>query len=266
MNAPPRKKSPRAPTLSLEDAVDRTTRLYEKEARHAAPAEVVAQNLGYKSASNGAAAQALASLRYYGLIERPKEGYLAVSKNFEAYRFSPDESTKRSLLTSWLKTPPVFAELIEKYGARLPSDGVIKFDLIQKGFSAAAADVCVSVFRKSVEFAQYDGVEEVVKASDVSDLLDIDDEQEPNESPSLPSEPTEPKSTSAAIPGNLSSQSGFAPAVRQDAVRVPVRLPKGRCAWLELPIPLFEADKQRLKAFIDLQLTDDGDDQDTAQN
>lgn len=38
-----------------------------------APTQVVAQNIGYKSANNGAALSALAALRYYGLLDRPKE-------------------------------------------------------------------------------------------------------------------------------------------------------------------------------------------------
>lgn len=142
-----RKKSPRAPSMPLTDALERTVKLYEKEGRHATSVDVVAQGLGYKDSKNGRAAQALASLRYYGLVERPKEGYLAVSKDFESYQFAPSASIKRDLLIKMLTTPPVFAELLEKYEARLPSDATIKFDLIQKGFSSGTAD---NVDRKSV--------------------------------------------------------------------------------------------------------------------
>jgi hypothetical protein len=36
-----------------------------------------------------------------------------------------------------------------------------------------------------------------------------------------------------------------------------VRLDQSRRAWLEIPTPFYEADKKRLKAQIDLLLTDD---------
>ena len=43
----PRKKSPRAPTMALDEALDRAMKAYDKERLHAAPTNVVAQNLGY---------------------------------------------------------------------------------------------------------------------------------------------------------------------------------------------------------------------------
>ncbi|MNR68298.1 hypothetical protein D3C85_1927750 [compost metagenome] len=39
--------------------------------------------------------------------------------------------------------------------------------------------------------------------------------------------------------------------------RIPVRLSGGRRAWLVIPQVFFEADKKRLKAQIDLLLTED---------
>ena len=39
--------------------------------------------------------------------------------------------------------------------------------------------------------------------------------------------------------------------------RIPVRLSGNRRAWLVIPEPFFEADKKRLKAQIDLLLTED---------
>ena len=110
-----RKKSPRAPSIALGEAIDRVSRVYEKEKRHPTPTEVVAQDMGYKGANNGTALAALASLRYYGLLERPEEGKLAVSKDFENFQYAPDESVKRAILMKWLRTPPIFAELIERF-------------------------------------------------------------------------------------------------------------------------------------------------------
>ncbi|MFE6661924.1 hypothetical protein ACFVAR_23515 [Bacillus subtilis] len=254
MDSVVRKKSPRAPSMPLTDALERTVKLYEKEGRHATSVDVVAQGLGYKDSKNGRAAQALASLRYYGLVERPKEGYLAVSKDFESYQFAPSASIKRDLLIKMLTTPPVFAELLEKYEARLPSDATIKFDLIQKGFSSGTADNVVALFRESVGFVGYyesspaavDGGDE--EQSDAVVAGDVDYAQTPQQ---------QVDSRDALSDQVEVRRQSLVRETSEEMVRIPVRLPKNRQAWLEIPIPFFEADKARLKAYIDLQLTDD---------
>ena len=72
METSTRKKSPRAPSSALDEALERALRLYEKERRHAVPMELAAQAMGYKGAKNGAALTTFATLRYYGLLDRPE--------------------------------------------------------------------------------------------------------------------------------------------------------------------------------------------------
>ncbi|MFP6557515.1 hypothetical protein WJ542_04100 [Paraburkholderia sp. B3] len=250
-----RKKSPRAPTLALPDALERVEKVYSVEGRHATPTEIVAQALGYKSATNGSAAQTIASLRYYGLLERPKEGFLAVSKDYENYKFSPEETQKQALIIGWLRTPSIFSTLLEKYDGRLPSDANIRFDLISLGFIPGGADAYVSVFRRSVEFARF------------YEHAAFQSEDDPLSQPTTPEQPTgqppEALQPLQAAPQAAHVVHPAAPvaAHNPDVIRVPVRLPKERMAWLELPIPFYEADKERLKAYIDMQLADDPDDE-----
>jgi hypothetical protein len=45
MNDVLRKKSPRAPSLPLDESVERALKIYDKERRHAAPTDVIAQNI-----------------------------------------------------------------------------------------------------------------------------------------------------------------------------------------------------------------------------
>ncbi len=246
MISSPRKKSPRAPSIPLDEALDRAIKAYEKERLHPAPTEVVAKNLGYKSANSGTALSAIASLRYFGLLERPKEGQLSVSKNVESFKFSPDAEHRRSLLTGFLMAPALYADLLEKYRSGLPSDANLRFELIQRGFIPQAAEAALSVFKRSVEFARYfDG-------------------QAPEAQPYAKDEPAkELDEKSYAVAG--SSQEGRIQnqmslpdeANDVDFDRIPVRLPGGRRAWLVIPSPFFESDKARLKAQIDLLLTND---------
>ncbi|WP_143763006.1 hypothetical protein [Ramlibacter tataouinensis] len=241
----PRKKSPRAPSIALDEALDRAFRVYEKERLHPAPSDVVAQHMGYKNANNGNALSALASLRYYGLLDRPKEGLFAVTKEVEAYRFAPNEELKRSFLVRFLATPPLFAELLDRYQSGLPSDGNMRYELIQRGFLPGSAESVVGVFKRSVAFA---GVFDAP-----ADAAPAPVEDEPAEVISAGTPPIAPPSpVTQAAPSSLPLH---VPAEDAGHDRIPVRLTGGRRAWLVIPSVLYEADKQRMKAQIDLILT-----------
>ena len=230
-----RKKSPRAPSIPLNEAIEGATKIYEKEHRHAAPSEAVAQHLGYKSANNGAAVKAMASIRYYGLLERPAEGQLAVVKDFESFTYAPSPDIRRGLVRRWLRTPPVFADLLDKFPDSLPSDATLRFELIQRGFLPDAVNAAVDVFRKSVEFAGYYSIPP--------------EEGSENE---LEIDLTDDGRSSDAVKGSVKPIE-----VDAGADRIPVRLPGGRRAWIEIPTPFYEADKERLKRQIDLLLTEE---------
>lgn len=241
----PRKKSPRAPSISLDEALDKALRAYDRERLHAAPTDVVAQNIGYKGANSGSALSSLASLRYFGLLERPKEGLLAVTKDVESFKFAPDEGLKRSLLIGFLRRPQLYVDLLDKYESGLPSDANLKFELIRRGFAPQASEAALAAFKRSVEFAGYFESENGADRSEdaVADPAPRLDTQAP-----------------AAISPRLSQAS--APIADEsdessDLDRIPVRLPGGRRAWLVIPTPFYAADKSRLKAQIDLLLTEE---------
>lgn len=247
-----RKKSPRAPSMPLNEALDRALRLYDLERLHPSPVEVIASGLGYKSANNGSALAAIASLRYYGLLDRPKEGYLAVTKKVERYKFTPSDSERRALLIEFLKSPPLYAELVEQYSSGLPSDATLRYDLIERGFIPAAAESALNCFKQSVQFAAYFEYQ-ATQASSTSeeDLVE-------QEGTNLPPPPLAQPEVANAATGAPSAKSA-APTYSEDEEldRYPVRLPGGRKAWLLIPTLFYEADKSRLKAQIDLLLTED---------
>jgi hypothetical protein len=244
MNEAIRKKSPRAPSIPLGEAIERALRVYEKEKRYPAPTEVVAQGMGYKSANNGTALGALASLRYFGLLEKPEDGKLAVSKDVENYQYAPDPKIKSELLLKWLRAPSIFADLLDRYPGELPSDANLRFDLINRGFSPAAADSAISVFRRSAEFAGYNASQR-----DESNQAD----RQAGEALALETGVV-PAASSIVGSSKPPLQSEFSV---DETDTIPVRLSEGRKAWLVIPTPFYEADKLRLKAQIDLLLTED---------
>lgn len=240
----PRKKSPRAPSLSLDEALDRAGKAYDKERLQPAPTDVVAQNIGYKGANNGAALSALAALRYYGLMDRPRDGLLAVAKDYEAYRYAPSDEIKRSLLLKFLRTPSLFADLLDKYVDGFPADPSLKYELIQRGFLPSAASSLLAVLKRSVEFVGHaDGAPlPAMSVSEAAPDRPIAASRQPKASGAAPQPPA---------PSPLAEDLG--------CDRIPVRLTGGRRAWLLIPPVFYAADKQRLKAQIDLLLTEDDD-------
>ncbi|WP_038484249.1 hypothetical protein [Collimonas arenae] len=248
-----KKPNPRSPNMPLDDALARALKVYQAEGRHSAPNEVVMKHLGYNG-KNGAALQAVASIRYWGLVERPRDGQLMVSKTFEDFQFTPDPAHKQELLIGFLKSPPLYAELLEKYADRLPSDGNLKFDLIQRGFDPAAADTVVGIFKRSVEFVRYydvvgqpKGQVESVVEKTTEDIVTEGGDIRPQVAP-----------VGQELPRyQFSGVSGS--HLDEGMDRVPVKLAGGRRAFLEIPTPFYLADKERLKAYIDFHLADDED-------
>jgi hypothetical protein len=223
--------------VPLDEAIERAIRVYNAERRHPAPTDVIAQTLGYKSANNGSALAMIASLRSFGLLEKAGDGKLGVSKDVETYQFAPSEDAKRELRIKWLKEPKVFAELLEKVEGALPSDASVRFSLIQQGFAPSTAEQTLNVLKRSVEFAGFFAQSRPTK-SDV--VMQVETGLHPEERDSA---------------RNLEVQEQR--RVPDDHDRIPVRLEGGRRAWLEIPIPFYEADKKRLIAQIELVLTDE---------
>ncbi len=250
-----RKKSPRAPSISLDEALDRALKVYDKERLNPAPPDVVAQGMGYKDANNGRALATIASVRYYGLVERQGDGRLGITKDVENYKYAPSEDMRRAYLRRFVAAPVLFAELLEKYASGLPSDGNLRYELIQRDFLPATAESLVGILRRSFDFARVY-------------------EQEPQDPAAPASEVEETDALASVVPDLAAPTATAAPAQvpqqRQSSLlrdedpgaghdRIPVRLSGGRRAWLLIP-PLFrEADKQRLKGQIDPLLTEDED-------
>lgn len=254
-----RKVSPRAPSIALEEAITRVGRMYKAENRHAAPLEVALKHIGYNS-KNGASLQAVASLGYWGLVERTKDGGLVVTKAFEQFEFTPNEAHKHELLLGFLRKPALFADMLEQYQHQLPSDATLRYDLIQRGFNPASAMNCVGVFKRSVEFARYFETNLSSKQNDEveSEGDDTGSDESDRDYEAAPSTvdvrtPTKTGESSPAVPTAAS-----VPATELD--RILVRLAPGRTAWLEIPVPFYSADKKRLKRHIDLLLTFDEED------
>jgi hypothetical protein len=241
-----RKRSPRAPTLALEDALEKAIQVYEKERLHQAPVDIVAQALGLKNASNGSAGSLIASLRYFGMLVRPNEGLLAVSKAVETYKYAPNQEMKTQIVLEFLKAPPLYKELLEKYSSGLPSSATLKYELIQKGFLPQAVDAVLSAFLQSVSFAKF-------YEARLDDQVDESPESAPPSEDAISSEAIDQKTIAQKI---SDAQRRLNPVSDGTLDQIPIRLSGGRKAWLAIPTPFYESDKARIKAQIEVLFAD----------
>lgn len=239
MTSAPRRKSPSAPSWGLQEAFDRAQEIYDKEGRHAVDREVAAKDMGYKSIRSGAALAALGTLKAYSLIESPSPGMVAVTQAVEEYKLSPKEADRRRVAIECLKSPKIFAELLDKFKDKLPSDEALTFDLVRMGFKEKSARDTVRVFRESVDFARYfEGTE--MPYGDDSDVGDVESNSEVGGRAERPPQRVE------TVYGE---EAGFD--------RIPIRLAGGRRAWLEVPQPFYSQDKEVIKKQVQIIITDD---------
>jgi len=259
MSGNSKKKSPRYPSISLKEAIDKAQLLYESNHLHPVDNDTAAQSMNYSGANNGAALSAMAALRYFGLIERSGVGKLSVAKDVESYLYAPNSDHKHQYLTKWLKTPDVFANLIEKYGNHLPSDAAIRYELLQLGFHPTSAINCIQSFRDSLEFANH--ASGFPTANEPDQPL-VESSEDSNVSTTDPTTSSTASRTNKTKEGAVHLTAGPAkidthPTISSEDIDIiPVRLRGGRKAQLHIPVPFYEHDKNQIKAQLDLLLTD----------
>lgn len=229
-----RVRSPRYPALALDAAIEGALKIYEREGLHPIAPDIAAQDMEFKDASNGAAKGALAALRSFGLLERADGNSLAVTKSVQDYKHVPDESRKRAIVVGWLQQPKVFQEFLGRYSAKLPSEAALRYEAIQRGFTEAGAAAFVENFVKSVDFAGFYGYR---------------DEQ--TETQTSTDESSESISHGPTSPGGAPSR-----PQAEGVDRIPIRLAGGRRAWLEVPTPFYESDKQVIVNQVQLIVAD----------
>lgn len=239
-------RSPNYPLQPLEWAVNTALELLEKEGLHAAPADVVARNLGYKDASNGKARRVLANLKAFGVIDKATGGKLAVSQDVRRYKLMPSKDEKNIYLKQWVKKPLLYKKILEKYEDSLPSDAVLLFELVDEhGFNEAAANKAIKVFRASLDFVEH-------KTRSISDSDEDDDNDDFEGEEGLKDQP--PVNDSPPPPGQQPP-----PPPVNNGLRYLIRLVGGRMAWIEVPECFYEADKNKLRAQIEIIGTEDED-------
>jgi hypothetical protein len=142
-------RSPNCPQITFAEAIEKGRSIYKKEHTHPASRAVVAEDLGYSGIS-GRSLTFIGALRQYSILEGSGDA-LRISPNAVAY-YEMDDGDERDLaIRKMVFAPDLFAELAQTYSDKLPSDGNLKHALVTKGFSSAAAEDVIRVYRANLE-------------------------------------------------------------------------------------------------------------------
>lgn len=147
-----RPRSPRYPSVSLEEAIERVRKVFQKEQTNPAPREVIATALGYSGIS-GASATIIGALRQYGLLVGRGDDLRVSEDALDIIHAPPGSGEYLEALNRVAFAPPLFSEVREQFGELGPSDANLRYFLAKRGLSSRAIDVAVRAFRSTVEFA-----------------------------------------------------------------------------------------------------------------
>jgi hypothetical protein len=211
-------RSPNYPGVSLPEAVELVTKLYQAEKRAPVDAERGALALGYRSLS-GAARTKLSALRKFDLVEETGSG-IRVSDLAMAILHPTNPHERQEALREAATTPALFRDLSEFPGA---SDENLISRLVRLGFTEAGARLAVASYRKTMSLVPGEASEYDAEHDEFNEVLGA---------PELP-RATQPRSA--------------APRSNQGSV-LTIALPGGADAELRLPDRLTP---DALKAVVD---------------
>lgn len=147
-----RTRSPNYPAISLPDAIEKVTTLYQNQHTHGAPREVAVKSMGYNSL-NGASATAISALHKYGLLDREGDEVKVSQRALRIlHPHTPEERVEAVLEAASL--PPLFVDLAERFPGRLPNEEVLRNYLLRTGFAPRAVSSVILSYRETSDFVQ----------------------------------------------------------------------------------------------------------------
>ena len=233
-----KRRSPLAPAYSAEHCFDVTSRLHEKIGDHVFDQAELAAVLGI---SPGASTtdRLVSSLRQFGLLEKDDRGLTLTERALVLVtaKASGDASAFRIAALETVDSSPVFKELRESFGAKLPPIDALVSRLAKSGFTARSAKQTASALRESLRFAG-------VVDGDDNIIGDLDNLPEPvaDESEITPIDQvdfSEVAVNEEQVEVNLSHP------------RIDVPLEGGRMATVLYPARLTRADVEKVYAVLD---------------
>lgn len=149
-------RSPAYPSFPVQKALEQIKALYEQERRYWAPLASAVKSWGYGAKSN-VGRQALATMKYYGLVDISGEGDARRIKVSETAlkilrNLRQDNIEKRQLIHRVAMMPSAHKLLEDEYPIELASDETVQYFLIENGFNEQSARELLEEFKETASF------------------------------------------------------------------------------------------------------------------
>ena len=180
------KRSPNYPSVSLEEAIQALTELYQGVGRGKFTASDAARAWGYTSTS-GPTKRRMSSLRQYGLIEGKKGDTPVVSTRALTLVLRNQASREyQQALREAATSPPLFSELVESMASAAP-DALKQNLVVERNFTDEGAGRFINVFKATIALANLSESDNMARQEeDHWDGLNEDEEEEPVTPPPPP--------------------------------------------------------------------------------
>ena len=192
-----RTRSPNYPAISLPDALERLTRLWDAIQHHSAPRNIVIEGMGYTSV-NGSSLSALSALGKYGLLERNGAEF-KITERGRMY-LHPRGTERQEVVRLAAAEPKLFAELREQFPGGTSNDELIRNHLIRIGFTRSATTSAIRSFRETQALVERVCGDYDADSDESEEESAIIERQQPAAVSTQPGPPAPANVTEAAIP------------------------------------------------------------------
>ena len=148
-----RKRSPRYPSIPLEEAVALARKIHAKDGMHVVEREVAVRHMGYTTL-NGASATVLGALGHYGLTEGAGKNQVRLTRRALDILHPEEPEQRISAIEAAAGEPRIFNDIQGRFPDRVPSEDTLKAYLMREGFTPRALDSLAAAYVRTREYVE----------------------------------------------------------------------------------------------------------------
>ena len=151
-------RSPSYPSISLKEAIDKVSSIFQQNYQSPVPRAVAAELMGY-GGLNGKSLGVLAALSKYGLIEGRGDDTRVSDLAVSIIAHQPGTPERGEAIRSAASKPELFSEIDGRFLGGKASDAAIRSYLITQKFIPPAADAVVRSYRETKDLVMIEALE-----------------------------------------------------------------------------------------------------------
>lgn len=144
-------RSPRYPSISLPEAVDKVRMVYKRDHLNKVQKSVVAAHMGYNSL-NGKSLGIISAASKYGLLQGNRDSMSVTPLALNIIATEPGSEDRVAAVKQAVRSPALYKEVLDQFPEGVSDQALRSFLLTKKQFLPNAADVFIRGFRETLEY------------------------------------------------------------------------------------------------------------------